>query len=81
MPKLEATAAVMFRIKKVEEGLLCESDKIIIEFETIIEEMIAQMKYPNVFRSRICFSIDRSNHFQIIFLMYKHSPQEDFLHE
>jgi hypothetical protein len=38
-----------FRIKKVEEGLLCESEKIIMEFAT----MIAEMKYRSVFRSSL----------------------------
>ena len=76
IPKLDAIAAVKFRIKIVEEGLLCESEKIIIEFATTTEPTIAEMKYPSVFRSYICFSADRSNHFQIIFLMYKHFPHE-----
>ena len=67
-------ATVIFRIKKVEEGLLCESEKIIMELARMIAEMIAEMKYPSVFRS--CFSVDRSNHFQTIFLMYKHFPHE-----
>ena len=38
--------------------------------------IIAEMKYPSVFHSYICFSADRSNRFQIIFLMYKHFPHE-----
>jgi hypothetical protein len=67
-------AAVIFRIKKVEEALLCESEKIIIEFATMTATIIAEMKYPSVFRSCICFSADSSNHFQISFLMYKHFP-------
>ncbi|MGC1932123.1 MAG: hypothetical protein WA667_24385 [Candidatus Nitrosopolaris sp.] len=50
-------AAVIFRIKKVEEGLLYESEKIIMELAIMIEEMIAEMKYPSVFRP--CFSVDR----------------------
>ena len=67
-------AAVIFRIKKVEEGLLCESEKIIIEFATTTATTIAEMKYPSVFRSYICFSVkvesfsDRS--------MYKHFPHD-----
>ena len=67
--------AVIFRIKKVEEGLLCESEKIIIEFATTTATTIAEMKYASVFRSYICFFADRSNHFQIIILMY-HFPHE-----
>ena len=76
MPKLDAIAAVIFRIKKVEEGLLCESEKSIIEFATMTATIVAETKYPNIFRSCIFFSVDRSNHFQIIFLMYKHCPHE-----
>jgi len=38
---------------------LCESEKIIIEFATMIEPIIAEMKYPSVFRSYIEFSVDR----------------------
>jgi hypothetical protein len=49
--ELEAIAAVIFRIKKVESALLCESEKIIMELATIIDEMIAEMKYTSVFRS------------------------------
>lgn len=53
---------------------MCESEKIIIEFATMTATIIAEMKYPSVLRSCICFSVDRSNHFQIVFLMYKHFP-------
>jgi hypothetical protein len=67
MPKPEAVAAVIFRIRKVEEGLLCESEKIIMESATIIATIIAEVKYPSVFRSYTGLSADRSNHFQIIF--------------
>jgi hypothetical protein len=59
IPKHDAIAAVIFRIKKVEEGLLCEFENIIREFATMIEPIIAEMKYPIVFRSCICFSVDR----------------------
>jgi hypothetical protein len=55
---------------------LCESEKIIIEFATMTATIIAEMKY--LFRSYIGFSVDRSNHFQIIFLMYKHFPHESY---
>ena len=65
IPKLDAMAAVIFRIKKVEEGLLCESEKSIIEFAAMIEPIIAEMKYPSVFLSCICFSVDRQKHYQI----------------
>ena len=64
MPKPEAVAAVIFRIRKVEEGLLCESEKIIMESATIIATIIAEMKYPSVFRSYICSSVGRSNLFK-----------------
>src|SRR5438132_1146723 len=72
--KLDAIAAVIFRTNKVEEDLLYESEKIIIEFATMTATIIAEMKYPSVFCSYIGFSVDRLNHFQIIFLMYKHFP-------
>jgi hypothetical protein len=64
IPKLEAIAAVIFRSKKVSVALLCECEKIIIELATTIAEMIAKMKYPNVFRSCICSSVGRSNLFK-----------------
>jgi hypothetical protein len=54
----------MFRIKKVRGALLCESEKIIIELAATIDEMIAKMKYPSVFRSCICSSVGRSNLFK-----------------
>jgi hypothetical protein len=38
--------------------------KIIIELATTIDEMIAKMKYPSVFRSCICSSVGRSNLFK-----------------
>jgi hypothetical protein len=60
-------AAVIFRTKKVEEALLCESEKIIMESATAIAIIIAEMKYPNVFRSYTGLSTDRSNHLLIIF--------------
>jgi len=43
---------------------LCESKKSIIELATIIDEMITKMKHPSIFRSCICFSVDRSNLFK-----------------
>jgi len=61
IPKLEAIAAVIFRSKKVRGA---ESEKIIMKFATTIDEMIAKMKYPSVFRSYICSSVDRSNLFK-----------------
>ena len=45
MPKAEAIAAVVFKITRVEDRLLCESEKIIIEFATVIEIIIAKIKY------------------------------------
>ena len=59
IPKLEAIAAVIFRSKKVRVGLLCVFEKIIIALATTIDEMIAKMKYPSVFRSCICSSVGR----------------------
>ena len=43
---------------------MCESEKIIIELATTIDEMIAKMKYPSVFLSCICSSVGRSNLFK-----------------
>jgi hypothetical protein len=54
----------MFRIKKVRGALLCESEKIIIELAATIDEMVAKMKYPSVFRSCIRSSVGRSNLFK-----------------
>jgi hypothetical protein len=76
IPKLDAIAAVIFRTNKVEEVFSFESEKIIIEFAIMTATIIAEMKYPSVLRSYICFSVDRSNHFQIIFSVYKHLPYE-----
>jgi hypothetical protein len=53
MPKLEATAAVTFRITNVNDGLLCEFEKIIMESAAMIAKIIAQVKYPNIFLSYI----------------------------
>ena len=50
MPRLEATA-VIFSITNVNDGLLCEFEKIISESATIIAKIIAQVKYPNIFLS------------------------------
>jgi hypothetical protein len=68
----------MLRTNKVEELLSFESEKIIIEFAIMTATIIAEMKYPSVFRLYIGFSVDRSNHFQIIFSMYKHFPHESY---
>jgi hypothetical protein len=40
MPRLEAIAAVIFRVQRDLEYLLCESERIIIEFAIIVEAMI-----------------------------------------
>jgi hypothetical protein len=83
MPKLEATAAVTFRTTNVNDGLLCEFEKIIMELAAMIAKIIAQVKYTNIFLSYIRFSIARSHHFSDNLLKYKDfsmtnsfSPQE-----
>ena len=53
MPRHEATAAVTFRITYVNDGLLCEFEKITSELAAIIAKIIAQVKYPNIFLSYI----------------------------
>ena len=71
MPKPEAIAAVVFKITRVEDRLLCESEKIIIEFATVIEIIIAKIKYLNVILYSIkCFSVDRSDQLEYL-LSYK----------
>ena len=70
MPRQEAMAAVIFKIIRVEDRLLCGSEKIIMEFAITDEIIIAKMKYLSVILYSICFSADRSNHWNI-FLWYK----------
>lgn len=71
MPKPEAIAAVVFKITSVEDPLLLWSDKIIIEFATVIEIIIAKRKYLNVILYSIKrFSVDRSDQLEYL-LSYK----------
>jgi hypothetical protein len=73
MPKHEAIAAVVFRITSVEDRLLLllESEKTIIEFATVIEIIIAKIKYLNVILYSIKrFSVDRSDQLEYL-LSYK----------
>jgi hypothetical protein len=60
MPRQEAMAAVIFKIIRVEDRLLCGSEKIIMEFAITDEIIIAKMKYLSVILYSICFSADRS---------------------
>ncbi|MGB6629377.1 MAG: hypothetical protein WBE61_14730 [Nitrososphaeraceae archaeon] len=70
MPRPEAMAAVIFKITRVEDRLLCGSEKIIMEFAIADEIIIAKIKYLSDILYSICFSADRSNHWNI-YLWYK----------
>jgi hypothetical protein len=70
MPRPEAMAAVIFKITRVEDRLLCGSEKIIMEFAITDEIIIAKIKYLSDILYSICFSAGRSNHWNI-FLWYK----------
>jgi hypothetical protein len=48
MPRPEAIAAVIFKITRVEDRLLCGSEKIIMEFAIADEIIIAKIKYLSV---------------------------------
>jgi hypothetical protein len=60
MPSDEAMAAVIFKITKVEDRLLWEPEKIMIEFATTTAIIIARIKYRSVVLYSICFCLDRS---------------------
>lgn len=70
MPRPEAMVAVIFKITRVEDRLLCGSEKIIMEFAIADEIIIAKIKYLSDILYSICFSAGRSNHWNI-FLWYK----------
>jgi hypothetical protein len=53
-------AAVIFKITRVEDRLLWEFEKIIIEFAIAIKIIIARIKYRSVVLYSICFCRDRS---------------------
>jgi hypothetical protein len=55
MPSDEAMAAVMFKIRRVEDRLLWEFEKIIVKFAIATEIIIATMKYRSVVLYPICF--------------------------
>ena len=60
MPSDEAMAAVMFKIRRVEDRLLWEFEKIIIKFAIATEIITATIKYRSVVLYSICFCLDRS---------------------
>jgi hypothetical protein len=60
MPSAEATAAVIFKIRRVEDRLLWEFEKIIIKFAIATEIITAMIKYRSVVLYSICFCLDRS---------------------